>query len=47
MTTKELREKPIELLVALGKDGTASGKLYLDDGVSETQNDAKYNLICK
>ena len=32
-TTTELREKSFELLVAPGVDGTASGSLYLDDGI--------------
>ena len=33
-TTKELRTKPFQLLIAPGLDGTASGSLYLDDGES-------------
>ncbi|KAL2874289.1 hypothetical protein SGCOL_010551 [Colletotrichum sp. CLE4] len=37
MTTKQLREENFELLIAAGRDGTAKGQLYLDDGVSEEQ----------
>ncbi|KAK4144372.1 glycoside hydrolase [Dichotomopilus funicola] len=34
MTTKESRENPWGLIVALDRDGTAEGDLYLDDGES-------------
>ena len=37
-TTKQLRQKDFELVVAPGKGGEASGTLYLDDGESLEQS---------
>ena len=36
-TTRELRDKPFELLIAPENDGSASGSLYLDDGENLVQ----------
>ncbi|KAJ5053505.1 hypothetical protein NUH16_010577 [Penicillium rubens] len=38
LTTRDARNSPWDILVALDKDGSATGNLYLDDGVSVTPN---------
>ncbi|KAJ2981858.1 hypothetical protein NUW58_g6585 [Xylaria curta] len=37
LTTTALRTKPFELIVAVGRDGRASGSLHVDDGISIVQ----------
>lgn len=40
-TTTTSRKSPWSLLIALDKDGKASGELYLDDGINIIQNATK------
>ncbi|KAL5363683.1 glycosyl hydrolases family 31-domain-containing protein [Aspergillus floccosus] len=44
LTTRDARQTPWDVLVALNKDGEATGDLYLDDGVS-VQPDATVSAI--
>eukprot|EP00833_Pecoramyces_ruminatium_P002368 jgi/Orpsp1_1/1176400/evm.model.c7180000057461.1 len=44
LTVYENRNKPFELLVALDAQGSATGRLYLDDGISYNV-DGKFNEI--
>ena len=42
LTTREARQKPYGLLVALSLEGSATGNLYVDDGESVVQNATLY-----
>ncbi|KAI0479908.1 glycoside hydrolase family 31 protein [Xylaria cf. heliscus] len=47
-TTKDVRTKPFELIVAVGRNGLASGELFVDDGISITQHgttDIKFTYV--
>lgn len=41
-TSRTSRQSPWSLIVALDKDGSAEGELYLDDGISYVQDATKY-----
>ncbi|CAN6662995.1 glucosidase 2 subunit alpha [Trichomonascus vanleenenianus] len=39
-----MKDDPYTLVVAVSKDGTASGDLYIDDGISHNHKDGEYAL---
>lgn len=42
MTTEEVRISPYSILIALDKDNTATGNLYLDNGISLIKDTFSY-----